>query len=158
MCIPRRRRSVTVKSHRGPSLSSRRQSGAARASRARDCGVRVGGQARGTRLLRVAEVGVVRLQGEGGPIGFPSPWSRTTPTSAIRKRRAPRAWTPARTPQSRARLARAPVPHCGETITVAFLGFHNHAPPSEEPAPTFKAAARRDASARCPNPHEGPDN
>ena len=72
---------------------------------------------------------MVRLQGEGGPIGFPSPWSRTTRPSAIRTRRAPRAWPPARTPQSRARLARAPVPHCGETITMAFLGFLNHAAP-----------------------------
>ena len=70
---------MTVKSHRGPSRSSRRQSGAARASRARDCGVRAGGQARGTRLVRVAEVGVVRLQGEGDPSRASPPWSRTTP-------------------------------------------------------------------------------
>ena len=74
-----RRRSVTVKSHRGPSCSSRRQSGTARASRARDCGVRAGGQARGTRLVRIAEVGVVRLQGEGDPSRASPPWSRTTP-------------------------------------------------------------------------------
>ena len=74
-----RRRSVTVKSHRGHSFSSRRQSGTARASRARDCGVRAGGQARGTRLVRIAEVGVVRLQGEGGPSRASPPWSRTTP-------------------------------------------------------------------------------
>ena len=99
---------------------------------------------------------MVRLQGEGGPIGFPSPWSRTTRPSAIRTRRAPRAWPPARTPQSRARLARAPVPHCDETITVAFVGFHNHAAPSGEEAqasrPPLAATQARDAPIRTRGP------
>ena len=93
---------------------------------------------------------MVRLQGEGGPIRFPSPWSRTTRPSAIRTRRAPRAWPPARTPQSRARLARATGPcHTAARRSRWRVGFQGHHAPSGEEAqtsrPPLAAKSARDA-------------
>ena len=50
-----------------------------------------------------------------------------------------------------------PVPHCGETITMA-SGISRSPCAVRRGSANFKATARRDASASCPNPHEGPDN